>query len=95
MFFNKDIIIARDYLIVKRDNNHTYHICGFLDDTVIVQKEDMSGYQQMFLSGKKGEVFRSLPKGIQRISPVSYIYYQKDLGLKCLWRNNQRPVFQT
>ena len=95
MFFNKDIIIARDYLIVKRDNNHAYHICGFLDDTVIVQKEDMSGYQQMFLSGKKGEVFRSLPKGIQRISPVSYIYYQKDLGLKCLWRNNQRPVFQT
>jgi len=95
MFFNKDIIIARDYLIVKRDKNHAYHICGFLDGTVIVQKEDLSGYQQMLLNGKKGEVFSSLPKGIQRITPVSYIYYQKDLGLKNLWRNNKRPIFQT
>ena len=95
MFFNKDIIIARDYFIVKRDKNHAYHICGFLDGTVIVQKEDMTGYQQMLLNGKKGEDFRSLPKGIQRITPVSYIYYQKGLRLKNLWRNNKRPVFQT
>ena len=84
MFFNKDIIIARDYLIVKRDKNHAYHICGFLDNTVIVQKEDMSGYQQIFLNGKKGEDFRGYPVGMTRISPISYIHYQKDLGLRCV-----------
>ena len=32
---------------------------------------------------KKGESYRSLPQGIRRISPVSYLYYQK-LGLKRL-----------
>lgn len=84
MFFNRHIIIARDYLIVKRDKNHAYHICGYLDRSVIVQKEDMTGYQQIFIDGKKGETFRSLPKDIRRISPVSYIYYQKDLGLQNL-----------
>ena len=94
MFFNRHIIIARDYLIVKRDKNHAYHICGYLDSSVIVQKEDMTGYQQFFLDGKKGETFRSLPKDIRHISPISYIYYQKDLGLQNLWRSGQRSVFQ-
>ena len=32
---------------------------------------------------KKGESYRSLPQGIRRISPVSYLYYQ-ELGLKRL-----------
>ena len=81
MFFNKDIIIARDYLIVKRDKNHAYHICGFLGSTVIVRKEDLSGYQQIGLDGKKGEVFRVFPPGMTRITPISHIYYEKELGL--------------
>ena len=90
MFFNRHIIIARDYLIVKRDKNHVYHICGFLDDTVIVQKEDMLGYQQMFLDGRTGETFKGYPPGMTRITPISYVFYQKDLGLKCMWWNSRR-----
>ena len=89
LYFNNSIIIARDYLIVKRDKNHAYRICGYLDSSIIVQKEDLSGYLQIFLNGKKGDSFRSLPKGIQRISPISYIYYQKNLGLRNLWWNKQ------
>ena len=82
MFFNKHIIIARDYLVVKRDKNHAYHICGYWNGSVIVQKDDTTGYQQIFLDGRKGESFRSLPAEMTRISPISYIYYQKELGLQ-------------
>ena len=84
LFFNKHVIIARDYLVVKHDKNHTYHICGYLNGTVIVQKEDMSGYQQIFLDGRKGESFGGVPVGMTRISPISYLYYQHDLRLQCL-----------
>ena len=83
LFFNKNVIIARDYLVVKSDRNHAYRICGYLDDAVIVRQEDMSGYLKIGLDGKKGESYRSLPQGIRRISPVSYLYYQ-ELGLKRL-----------
>jgi hypothetical protein len=83
LFFNKNVIIARDYLVVKSDRNHAYRICGYLDGAVIVRQEDMSGYLKIGLDGKKGESYRSLPQGIRRISPVSYLYYQK-LGLKRL-----------
>ena len=86
MFYNKHIIIARDYLVVKTDKNHVYHICGYWNGSVIVQKEDMTGYQQIFLDGKKGESFRGLPAEMTRISPISYLYYQKDLGLQWTWR---------
>jgi len=86
MFYNKHIIIARDYLVVKTDRNHVYHICGYWNGSVIVQKEDMTGYQQIFLNGKKGDSLRTLPPGMTRISPFSYIYYQKDLGLQWTWR---------
>ena len=81
MYFNKDIVIARDYLIVKRDKNHAYRICGFLGRSVVVRKEDMPGYQQIGLDGRKGEEFRDLPPGMTRITPVSYLHYQRDLGL--------------
>lgn len=81
MYYNRHIIIARDYLVVKHDRNHAYHICGFLDDTVIVQNDDRSIYLQIFLDGKMGEAYRTLPKNLIRISPISYIYYQKNLGL--------------
>ena len=87
MFFNKHIIIARDYLVVKADKNHAYHICGYFGNSVIVQKEDFSGYQQIGLDGRKGESFRSLPKELVRISPISYLYYVRELGLKCLWQH--------
>ena len=86
MFYNKHIIIARDYLVVKKDKNHVYHICGYWNGSVIVQKDDMTGYQQIFLDGRKGESLRGLPTEMTRISPISYLYYQKDLGLQRTWR---------
>ena len=86
MFYNKHIIIARDYLVVKKDRNHVYHICGYWNGSVIVQKDDMTGYQQIFLDGRKGESLRGLPTEMTRISPISYLYYQKDLGLQRTWR---------
>ena len=87
IFFNRHIIIARDYLIVKRDNNHAYHICGYLNNEVIVQKEDMTGYMAIRLDGKEGESYCSLPKGLTKITPISYLYYVRELGLHCLWKN--------
>ena len=39
------------------------------------------------LDGRKGESFRSLPKELVRISPISYLYYVRELGLKCLWQH--------
>jgi len=67
MFFNRDIVIARDYLVVKRDRNHAYHICGYLGDSVLVQSDERLGYQQIFLDGKKGELFASAPQGMTRV----------------------------
>ena len=44
MFYNSDIIIARNYLVVKHDNNHAYRICGYLDDSILVQDEGRYGW---------------------------------------------------
>ena len=90
VFYNKHIIIARDYLVVKRDRNHAYRICGYWNDTVIVQDDDRAGYLQVMLDGRKGKVFRTLPDKLKRISPISYIYYLRDLKMQCLWKNPPR-----
>ncbi|MBR1379344.1 MAG: DEAD/DEAH box helicase [Bacteroidaceae bacterium] len=68
MFYNKDIIIARDYLVVKRDKNHSYRISGYLDDSVVVESEGQYGYEQIMLNGSKGQHFSSLPKEVSRIA---------------------------
>ena len=66
MFYNKDIIIARDYLVVKRDHNHSYRISGYLDDSILVENEQQVGYQQIMPDGRKGQVFKILPRGTSR-----------------------------
>jgi len=63
MFYNQWIVIARDYLVVKQDHNHSYRICGYLDDSILVQGEEQFGYQQFFLNGKKGNFFTRMPQG--------------------------------
>ena len=63
MFYNHDIIIARDYLVVKKDHNHAYKICGYLGDSVLVQNERQYGFLQFFRDGKKGELFARMPQG--------------------------------
>ncbi|MCH5311288.1 MAG: DEAD/DEAH box helicase [Prevotella sp.] len=61
MFYNRDIIIARDYLVVKKDKNHSYRIKGYLGDSVLVECEERYGYQQIMLNGKKGQFYSSMP----------------------------------
>ena len=68
MFYNKDIIIARDYLVVKRDHNHSYHISGYLGDSILVESEDKYGYQQIMPDGRKGNTFAHLPLEVKRIA---------------------------
>ena len=87
IFFNKDIIIARDYLIVKGDKNHAYHICGYLGNKVIVRKDDLSGYQQIGLDGKRGVTYHSLPQDIKLITRISHLFYVNELGLQRPWKN--------
>ena len=61
MFYNRDIIIARDYLVVKHDKNHAYRIRGYLGDSILVECEDRYGYDQIMLNGKKGQYYSKLP----------------------------------
>ena len=68
MFYNEDIVIARDYLVVKKDKNHSYRISGYMDDCVVVESEERYGYQQIMLDGKKGQYFTRFPKEATRIA---------------------------
>ena len=77
MFYNQWIIIARDYLVVKHDRNHSYRICGYLDDSILVQNEEQYGYQQIFLNGEKGELYRSMPRNATRIMNQSRLGLQR------------------
>ena len=65
MFYNRHILVARDYLVIKKDHNHAYLIKGFLPDSIIVQEEGGYGYQQFFTNGKKGQRFSSLPREVK------------------------------
>lgn len=77
VFYNRQVVVARNYLIVKKDHNHAYQICAFLNDSVLVRQESDWGYQQIFMDGRKGERFRNIPPDAKRsILQVQY------LGLK-------------
>lgn len=82
MFYNRHIIIARDYLIVKKDHNHSYRICGYLDDSVLVQNEEGMGYLQIFHDGKKGTSFRSVPQGTSRLMKLERLGLQRVKSLR-------------
>ena len=77
MFYNQSIVIARDYLIVKKDRNHSYRISGYLDDSILVESEEGYGYQQIFPNGKKGLLFKRMPEGSTRIMNVSSLGVQR------------------
>lgn len=68
MFYNKDIVIARDYLVVKKDKNHAYRISGYMNDCILVESEEQYGYQQIMLDGKKGQYFTRFPKEATRVA---------------------------
>ena len=65
MFYNKNVLVARDYLVVKKDRNHSYRIKGFLPDSILVQEEGGSGYRQFFTDGSKGVHFNALPQNVR------------------------------
>ena len=77
MFFNRSIVIARDYLIVKRDKNHSYRIKGYLTDSVLVESDEDYGYQQIFPDGKKGKLFRKMPEGYKRVMNMGILGLQR------------------
>ena len=77
MFYNRDIIVARDYLVVKRDKNHAYRISGYMDESILVENEERYGYQQIMLDGTKGECFTRLPKEATRIADHRRLGLQK------------------
>ena len=77
IFYNRQVIVARDYLIVKKDHNHAYRICAFLSDSILVRQEGDHGFLQIFTDGRKGERFRSIPPDAKR----SIVQVQM-LGLK-------------
>lgn len=77
IFYNRSVIVARDYLIVKKDHNHAYQICAFLSDSVLVRQESDHGFQQIFMDGRKGECFRRIPPDAKRS-----ILQVQQLGLK-------------
>lgn len=76
MFYNRDIIVARDYLVVKRDRNHAYRIRAFLGDSVLVEPEDSRGYQQVMTDGSMGKLYGTMPQGATRA------FNAVNLGLK-------------
>ncbi|MBR1688749.1 MAG: hypothetical protein IJ710_09545, partial [Prevotella sp.] len=67
----------RDYLIVKKDRNHSYRISGYLGDSILVESDEDSGYQQIFLNGKKGQLFKQMPDGYSRVMNSSRLGLQR------------------
>ena len=67
MFYNHNIIIARDYLVVKTDKNHSYRIKGYLDNSVLVESEEQYGFQQIMSNGKMGQFYSKMPNDSTRI----------------------------
>ena len=67
MFYNRDIVIARNYLVVKKDKNHSYRIRGYLPDSILVECEEQYGYQQIMLNGQKGQLYSRMPNDSTRV----------------------------
>ena len=70
VFYNRSVIIARDYLVVKRDKNHAYRVRGYLEDSVLVESEETAGYQQVMLDGRYGRLFVRLPEECRRVADM-------------------------
>ena len=77
MFYNRDIIIARNYLVVKKDKNHSYRISGYLTDSVLVESEERYGYQQIMLDGRKGDFYGRMPKESTRVFNAARLGLQR------------------
>ncbi|MBQ8711551.1 MAG: DEAD/DEAH box helicase [Prevotella sp.] len=67
LYFNRHIALDKFYLVVRNDHNHAYNICGYLNDSVIVQNDASYGYLQILNDGTKGETYVRLPKGMTHV----------------------------
>ena len=77
MFYNHDIVIARDYLVVKTDRNHSYRIKGYLDNSVLVESEDQYGFQQIMLDGRMGQLYSRMPSESTRTFNATLLGLQR------------------
>lgn len=77
MFYNRFIIIARDYLIIKKDHNHSYRIIGYLDDSIIVENDAQYGFLQFFTNGKPGEQMNKKPAGLSKVLDAKRLKLQR------------------
>ena len=77
LLYNRDIAIAKDCLIVKRDHNHAYRICGYLGASAIVQSEREYGFLQIFHDGRVGEHFAHAPKEMCRVPDFKLLGLRK------------------
>lgn len=68
MFYNRFIIIARDYLIVKRDGNHAYRIRGYAEGGIVVERDGGAGYQLVTTDGRAGTCYERLPAGCSKVA---------------------------
>ena len=76
--YNRYIALNKYHLVVRNDHNHAYKICGYLQDSIIVQNDRSFGYLQIFSDGTTGHAFTRLPKDMT-LSPD----YSR-LGLKTI-----------
>ena len=60
--YNRYIALNKYHLVVRNDHNHAYKICGYLQDSIIVQNDRSFGYLQIFSDGTTGHAFTRLPK---------------------------------
>ena len=64
LYYNRFIALNKFFLVVRNDHNHAYHICGYLNDSVIVQNDRSYGYLQIRQDGSTGNLFSRLPQGM-------------------------------
>ena len=77
LYYNRSIALDKFHLVVRKDNNHAYKICGYLDDSIIVQNDREYGYLQIFSNGSKGSSFLRLPKEMKYITDYKLLGVRK------------------
>ena len=97
----KEYADGKKGIVYAINREHARHIADYYQNhgvncCLIDSKTPRQERQQMVTDylggGRKGERFRSLPDKLQRISPISYIYYLRDLKMQTLRKNPPRFV---
>ena len=62
LYYNRFIALNKKHLVVRKDHNHAYNICGYLGDSIIVKNDRSYGYLQIFSDGTTGKTYTRLPE---------------------------------